>query len=392
MTWLKTVGKKFLHDYQKIIDPKKEYWDGVNLLMKDVQYAMVYSERTSGKTFFFQGLIIYNYHKRNKKTVYLVRVDKNITKSKLGDMFNVFVPYITKLTDGVFNNVKYYGGRFYLCRTDGGKIVEEASEPFMTVLALNVQDSTKSVFNDNNVDIIWFEEFMTRERYLTDEFLKFQGMISTVVRLRDDVQVIMTANTVNRFCPYFAEMGLTNVRTQQQGTIDVYSYGSSDLHVAVEYTEEMEKAGRKKPSNVYFAFDNPRLEMVKTGAWEIASYPHPPWHTSGDETIVDDIWLCLDDVIIRGCINYNERLGFVYMLWQPTDKHDVKDILIKDTTVVYMDTTPITGNHFFYLQGKLAKQIMGLAKNDRLYYSDNTVGEVFNSFLKKMQNCSIIRG
>lgn len=68
-------------------------------------------------------------------------------------------------------------------------------------------------------------------------------------------------------------MGLKNILSQQQGTIDLYSYSDGKLKVAVEYTAPNTT---NKTNNYIFGFENPRLETIKNGAWELALYPHCP--------------------------------------------------------------------------------------------------------------------
>ena len=63
----------------------------------------------------------------------------------------------------------------------------------------------------------------------------FANVLSTIIRHRNDVKIFMLANTVNKYCPYFKEMGLKHITEMKQGSIDIYTYGSSDLRVAVEY-------------------------------------------------------------------------------------------------------------------------------------------------------------
>ncbi|MFV3037454.1 phage DNA encapsidation protein, partial [Klebsiella pneumoniae] len=86
-----------------------------------------------------------------------------------------------------------------------------------------------------DIDLIIFDEFLTNRLYLNDEFILFMNTVSTIVRRREDVKIYMLGNTVNKYCPYFAEMGLEHIPKMTQGTIDVYAYGNSDLTVAVEY-------------------------------------------------------------------------------------------------------------------------------------------------------------
>jgi hypothetical protein len=52
---------------------------------------------------------------------------------------------------------------------------------------------------------------MTRSGYLGDEFVKFCNLLSSLIRDRKDCVVYMLANSVNKYCPYFEEMGLEDV-------------------------------------------------------------------------------------------------------------------------------------------------------------------------------------
>ena len=62
----------------------------------------------------------------------------------------------------------------------------------------------------------------------------------------------MLGNTVNKYSPYFEEMGLKHVKEQKQGTVDVYKYAGNDkLTVVVDYTSTSRSQGGKA-SDVYF--------------------------------------------------------------------------------------------------------------------------------------------
>ena len=69
----------------------------------------------------------------------------------------------------------------------------------------------------------------------------------------------------------------------ESGKIDIYSYGDSKLKVAVERTPDHNIEGRK--SEVYFAFDNPSLQMITGGAWELDLYPHLPREYKTEDVI-----------------------------------------------------------------------------------------------------------
>ncbi|WP_457832309.1 hypothetical protein, partial [Staphylococcus aureus] len=48
------------------------------------------------------------------------------------------------------------------------------------------------------------------------------------------------------------------------------------LTVAVEYCKSPDSKV-KEASHKYFAFNNPKLEMITGGAWELNIYPHLPY-------------------------------------------------------------------------------------------------------------------
>ena len=56
------------------------------------------------------------------------------------------------------------------------------------------------------------------------------------------------------FVLVFKEMGITNFKKQEQGTIDIYTYGDSGLRVAVEFCGDTKKKVEKK-SRVGSMFD-----------------------------------------------------------------------------------------------------------------------------------------
>ena len=39
--------------------------------------------------------------------------------------------------------------------------------------------------------------------------LFFMNVLSTIIRDRENIKIFMLGNTVNKYCPYFDEMGLT---------------------------------------------------------------------------------------------------------------------------------------------------------------------------------------
>ena len=253
---------------------KVKYWSIYPILSKDAQYNVIFGERSNGKTYGCLEYGVTEYFKDGSEFAYIRRWDEDLVGKKGESLFNGLIKnnVIRKLSKGKWNYVVYKSRAYYMAFIDDEGTVVSDVKPFAYAFALTQHEHYKSN-SYPNIRTIIFDEFLTRGMYLPDEFIIFQNVLSTLIRLRDDVKIFMLGNTVNKYSPYIAEMGLTKMRDQKIGTIDVYEYGQTGLKVAVEYSDMQQTV---KKSNVYFAFNNPRLNMIKNGAWEIDIYPHYP--------------------------------------------------------------------------------------------------------------------
>ena len=119
-------------------------------------------------------------------------------------------------------------------------------------------------------DII-FEEFMSRNEYISNESNKLMFLYSTVDRKRHKVKLWLAGNTVSRVCPYIQDWDLLKtISTQKQGTIkEVIIDGVDDekIKIAIEYCKSTGQSSGTIGTNA---------EMINTGAWETAPQPHLP--------------------------------------------------------------------------------------------------------------------
>lgn len=249
---------------------------------KKCQYNIIIGERSNGKTYAALNEIVYNYCNGNGQGAVIRRWDTDFKGKGGATMFSALVSngLISKYTKGEWDGIAYTSYRWYFCRKDetNEKKIIKSDEPFCFAFSLNTVEHDKSTSYPDITTVV-FDEFMTRNRYLDDEFVLFMNTLSTIIRYRDNVTIYMLGNTVNKYSPYFKEMGLYKIDQMRQGDIDVYQYGNSKLRVAVEFCGEHKRATKnKKPSDIYFSFNNPRLNMITgTGTiWEISIYPHKP--------------------------------------------------------------------------------------------------------------------
>lgn len=191
----------------------------------------------------------------------------------------------------------------------------------------------------------------------------------------------MLGNTVNKYCPYFNEMGLTHVKEQEQGTIDLYTYGESTLKVAVEYCESLNKS---KESNKYFAFDNSKLQMITHGTWEIDIYPHVPCKYTPNEIMLS-YFILFDEQILQCDIVYHyeeENDEQYYFTYIHRKTGEIKD---KTRDIIYCpEFSPREnwGRSLLNPTNNLQRKILSHFKREKVFYQDNEVGEVILNYLK----------
>lgn len=339
------------------------------------KYYMVIGERSNGKTYSSLDYALEQFTANGEQFAYIRRWGEDIRKSSLDQLFSAHANNgrIKELTSGVFDSVNYTGKKFYLMGLDEkGKSVT-LDTPAGFAFDLNSMEHYKSIAFPKVTTII-FDEFLSRNGYLPNEYVLFCNTLSTIIRDRNNVRIIMLGNTVNKYGPYFGEMGLTHVTEQAQGTIDEYRYSNKDLTVVVEYCESTTKRGGKK-SDVYFAFDNPQLQMITSGTWEIGIYPHlENGYRPAD--IVTTFFIEFEGVILHCDIVYTDGI-FIHI-------HKKTTPIKRDTDIVY-GTQPSTncyrragihGQH-----DKLSRTVLKLIDENRVFYSSNDIGEILRNYI-----------
>lgn len=358
---------------------KEKFYTLDNILTYNADYNMIYGERSNGKTTAVLRYAFEDYVKSGyQNQLAIVRRWEEDFKGKNGQQMYeniVALGWVKDITKGRYNAVYYYSQRWYLCYYDEyGNRTETMEEPFAMGFAVTSEEHYKST-SYPKIKTVLFDEFITRGYYLPEEFVKFQNLLSTLIRLRTDVKIFMCGNTINKYCPYFAEMGLTGIKQQKRGTIDIYTYGDSALKVAVEYSDFPSK---KKASNKYFAFNNPKLEMITHGGWEIDIYPHLP-HKYAPKDCLYSFYVCFEDDIIQGNIISIDDTVFLYFHRKTTPIKEDNERIVYQQSIDYRRNYR---TNILRPYGKVDKYIKGLWDMKKVFYQDNEVGEVINNYVK----------
>ena len=360
--------------------PRKKYYSYADIMAIKAVYRVIIGQRSNGKTYGWCKLALEQYFKKGIASAYVRRLDEMIKPRIISGLFDPHLDYIEKMSNGDYNAIEYRTGCWTLVRREPDKTgtlitVAKDTQPFCRAYAISTVETTKGP-DRGPVWAVCFDEFITRQWYLQNEFVMFQNLLSSIIRDRENVNIFMLANTVSKFCPYWREMGLYRVGQQEQGTIDVYALGKSGGQIAVEYCAE---TGGKKAVSEYFAFDNPQLSMITTGAWEIASYRHAPPEMSA-HPIDLSFFIDYEGQIIQGdLIDYRD--GPIIFFHQKTTP--IKD---PDESIIYTqdhsDGNPLH-QIFCSVQMCRAQTILyDLMRMQKTFYADNETGEAVASWMQ----------
>lgn len=355
---------------------KKKYYSLEPILKTapDALYYVIFGGRSSGKTYSALKYGLEKYAKTGQQMAIIRRWSEDFTGKRGQTMFDNLVTNgeISKITGGKWTGVYYYGSRWYLCKYEDGKRVADET-PFCYAFSISSMEHDKSTSYPQIMTVV-FDEFLTRGAYLPDEFVLFMNVLSSIIRHKTDVKIFMLGNTVNKYCPYFAEMGLKHAKDMKAGTIDIYDYGDSGLKVAVEFTGT-NKGG--KASDKYFAFDNPRLSMITGEVWEIDIYPHCPVKYKPTEVLFTYFIKFADD-LLQCEIVLHEDLYFTFIHRKTTD------LKYPETDLVFTPDYSARPNYRRRITkpaNEIEKKIADFYIKDKVFYSDNEVGEIVRNYL-----------
>ena len=340
------------------------------------KYYLVYGERSNGKTYSVLEYGIERYLKGEGQLAVIRRWRDDI-KGQFGSVLfdnHVGNHVVEDLSEGKYNTIIYSRGMWYLALADeSGKITKDET-PFAYAFAISSSEHYKSL-SYPNITTALFDEFLTRGMYLPDEFVMFANLISTIVRDRDNLKIFLCGNTVNQYCPYFREMGLTRIKAQKPGTIDIYKYGETKLQIAVEYAASSGRSSKK--SDVYFAFDNPQLKMITEGAWEMAIYPHLPERYDNNQ-IIFEFFIIFDGDTLHCEMIEGKNQPFIYVHRKTTPiQSDKDDWVYSEQTIA----RPNWRRNIMKENDQVSQAFRTFYNNSWIFYQDNEIGEIMRNYI-----------
>ena len=355
-----------------------------NRIMKlPALYRMIIGQRSNGKTFGWCRMALEHYFRDGLHSAYIRRLDTMIERSTIAQLFDPHIEWIKKKSKGQWNAITYRSHCFYLARYEQTKSgdpikVSEDLKPFCRCYAINTWETTKGQ-DAGKVWSICFDEFITRRFYIANEFVCFTNLLSSIMRNRP-CEIFMLANTVNKSCLYFKEMGIRHIREMSQGQLDIYHVGQTDKLIAVEYSDN---PGASEEISDYFAFDNPELSMITTGAWEISMYRHAPDQMERRGRLQLSFFIEHDGLTLQGDVRTYDRYPIIFVHPKTTP------IKKREKSIIYVDQI-VDGNPLHQISLRMTptrahELIRSLIAQRKTFFSDNECGENFANWAQNMQ-------
>lgn len=200
---------------------KEKYYDGTKLLsLKDINRAdpeiyICTSNRTAGKTTFFNRYAVRRYLKHKQKFALLYRFNyelDDVAQKFFKDIKGLFFQGYDMESERRANGIYHELFLIYPDSTDENP----HKEPCGYAITLNSADQLKKyahLFSD--VTLILFDEFQSEtNHYCNNEIRKFQSIHTSIARGQGlqsrRVPVIMISNPVSIINPYYVSLGIAN--------------------------------------------------------------------------------------------------------------------------------------------------------------------------------------
>lgn len=372
------------------------------------RYYFILGGRGWGKTYPTIKLSIEDAMDGKGAFAYIRRYKESITDTFIQDLMAPHSAFVEQKSNGVWNKIGYYRKRWSLeqwgWREHRGEDAEPTWErlakmnpPIAGAFAMNTWETSKGP--DFGADkggvknIIIDEAVSAGGDYLTDEWQKFQNVISSLVRenYQQDTKIWLLANPVSKYaCPYFRNMGITKDMMKEPGVREIVyppdEHGRSMscvfcyLGVDKEESETALTSSKDLTYATFFAFPNSKgtSKSIAYGSWELADsnqLPKGVWDNS--EEVEQTFFVTAEEII--GCkIMMYVPTGVYYLFFYPAKK--VKEKTYYFTHFQDLSEYAIIGQKTGH---PMSVVIDDLWKTHHIYYADNTTADMMHGWTKE---------
>lgn len=363
-----------------------DYYSLKKIMQVPAQYYVIFSMRSNGKTYSVLKYALQRYFETGEQLGIVRRWDVDfVGATSMKSCYNSLMQNgegmndIAILSGGKYTGVTYHDKQYFLTVWDEETQKEIRTDKVIAyAFALTQMEHGKSG-SYPNITTVLFDEFITRDVYLTDEFIKWQNTISTIKRLRTNLTIFMCGNTISKYaCPYFGEMGLKHIGKMSPGDIDTYTYGNTGLTVRVEYGERVKKM--TKEHDAYFAFDNPNLKLMTSGdVWEMDFYPHliDEYKYKMTEILFSCFIIPDEETILQCDVVQHNGMRYMFIHQKTTGiRHPEKDIVYQTAA----SARPNVRRSILRDRSTLGQRIAWFFVSEKVFYQDNDIGEIVRAY------------
>lgn len=360
-------------EFKKLKCPKTVY-NPCKIPFHQSAYQILLSERSTGKT---TNILLFGMcmNKLYGTILQYIRVKEDMISNKtINELFKTIrqYDYVSKLTDGKYNNVTYKARKWYYCNVgEDGKIIDIAPEHFMFCLSVDRNEEYKSSYNAPLGDFIIFDEFIGKY-YRMNEFVYFMDLLKTIIRDRESTKILMLANTINRHSEYFSEFEIYDeLQIIENGQSEIINTdGGTSIYIEL-IEDRKETTQKKKINQLFFGFNNPLLNSIKGGSWATKEYPHIE---RGYAKLWNGIYIIYHNKILALDIVRYDDIGICINCHLAHRTYD--------DSIIYSIDEPKNQNYRYYFGkgDKLDTFIMSLIKTKHIRFANNSVGTLFTNY------------
>ena len=167
----------------------------------------------------------------------------------------------------------------------------------------------------------------------------------------------------------------------EPGSLSCFTF-QNGTKIAVDYCESV---GETKGSAKFFNFNPTKANMITTGKWEIPDYPHYAGTIDFVRDVLFRFYIKFDNDVICGCIIQKRERVFIYFHSQTKEIEDENAFIFSTE----LNDDPRKCVTFAQGETDAHKLINRLIRTQRVFFSTNKVGEIFNNYKKWQQKYSL---
>lgn len=351
---------------------------------KNCPTVVIVGGKGNGKTYGIILRYLKEFIKTGRILRYVRRFRESITPKAILSLLLPHKQNITNLTGGKYNDYQYFRNRFYLTRTENGERVAKMNQPFIVCSALNSVEGFTGA-DEGECSAIFFDEMLSREKELDDEFTSLMIFHDNAVRNRTShyTPLILVGNTVSKNSTLAKDFGI-NFYNIKQGEITAIYNSKKEITSIVEHcpiVEVMEQAG----DTFYKRYENDKIKMIYTGDWSVGNYPRIRKNIIDNSDVMFTFLLVTDGDNLKLEIRKYKNFLFGYVSY--FNKNDKADLTV--TTKI----TPLHNNIINYFASKIRifRTLGYMLVRNQIFFQYGECGELFRDFLSNLNGAEQFR-